>query len=208
MTGQPPIPFGACAHWLSASRAFAPQQKKGDWVAGLGSRNAPSGDLSRWLLYAMRVEEILSLQEYDRRTRTDWPHRIPNAGSADLAERLGDHIYDFSGGTPVQRPGVHGPGNVDTDLDGKMSWYRVTSTTSAAGPFHCLTICSPSVTRAEGTRAQPMPAILIKAICGLAARAGAYTRSAVRLARFHCRLGRSFVTRRLYHSPAGRSKRR
>ena len=119
MTGQPPIPFGACAHWLSASRAFAPQQKKGDWVAGLGSRNAPSGDLSRWLLYAMRVEEILSLQEYDRRARTDWPHRIPNAGSADLAERLGDHIYDFSGGTPVQRPGVHGPANVDTDLDGK-----------------------------------------------------------------------------------------
>jgi hypothetical protein len=49
----------------------------------------------------------------------DWPHRIPDARSADLSERLGDCIYDFSSGTPVQRPGVHGPENVATDLKGK-----------------------------------------------------------------------------------------
>jgi hypothetical protein len=93
--------------------------RKGDWIAGLGSRNAHSGDLSGRLVYAMRVEEVVSLQEYDARASTDWPHRIPNVGSADLSERLGDCIYDFSSGRPAQRPGVHGPGNVDTDLGGK-----------------------------------------------------------------------------------------
>jgi hypothetical protein len=61
----------------------------------------------------------MSLEEYDSRASTDWPHRIPNAGSADLSDRLGDCIYDFASGAPVQRPGVHGPGNVDTDLGGK-----------------------------------------------------------------------------------------
>jgi hypothetical protein len=39
--------------------------------------------------------------------------------SADLSERLGDCIYDYSGGAPFLRPGVHGPENVDTDLGGK-----------------------------------------------------------------------------------------
>jgi hypothetical protein len=67
----------------------------------------------------MRVEEVMSLEEYDTRASADWPHRIPNAGSADLSERLGDCIYDFSSGAPVQRSGVHGPGNIGTDLDGK-----------------------------------------------------------------------------------------
>jgi hypothetical protein len=51
--------------------------RKGDWVAGLGSRNAHSGDLSGRLVYAIRVA---------------WPHRIPNPGSADLSDRLGDCI--------------------------------------------------------------------------------------------------------------------
>src|SRR5262249_14714341 len=34
-------------------------------------------------------------------------------------ERLGDCIYDFSSGLPVQRPGVHGPENISTDLSGR-----------------------------------------------------------------------------------------
>jgi hypothetical protein len=94
--------------------------KEGDWVAGLGSKKAPSGDLSKHLVYAMLVEEVMSLQEYDRRAPTSWPHRIPNVQSPDLAERLGDCIYDFSKGKPSQpRPGVHGRQNVATDLSGE-----------------------------------------------------------------------------------------
>ena len=43
--------------------------KKDDWIAGLGSKNSPSGDLSGRLVYAMRVEEVLTLREYDAHAR-------------------------------------------------------------------------------------------------------------------------------------------
>jgi len=49
----------------------------------------------------------------------NWPHRVPNIRSADLSERLGDCIYDYSNGKAIQRPSVHGPGNVTTDLGGQ-----------------------------------------------------------------------------------------
>jgi hypothetical protein len=88
----------------------------GDWVAALGSKNAPSGDLSQRLVYAMRVEEVFSLEAYDKQAIARWPHRLPKSGSADLSERLGDCIYDFSNGAPLQRAGVHGPENVEIDL--------------------------------------------------------------------------------------------
>jgi hypothetical protein len=93
--------------------------KKNDWVAGLGSRNSPSGDLSRHLVYAMRVEEVLTLKEYDQQAPTRWPQRIPNVMSADLWDRLGDCIYDYSKGSPLQRPSVHGVDNVETDIGGQ-----------------------------------------------------------------------------------------
>ncbi len=117
--GAAPNPFRGMCSLAICKPGIRGTARKGDWVAGLGSRNAHSGDLSGRLVYAMRVEEVMSLGEYDARAPTDWPHRIPNAGSADLSDRLGDCIYDFSSGAPVQRPGVHGPGNVDTDLGGK-----------------------------------------------------------------------------------------
>jgi Nucleotide modification associated domain 2 len=117
--GAAPNPFRGMCSLAICKPGIRRIARKGDWVAGLGSRNAPSGDLSGRLVYAMRVEEVMSLEEYDARAPTDWPHRIPKAGSADLSERLGDCIYHFSGAAPVQRPGVHGPGNIDTDLGGK-----------------------------------------------------------------------------------------
>ena len=67
----------------------------------------------------MRVEEVLSLRDYDHYAASRWPHRIPNPQSADLAERLGDCIYDYSSGKPVQREGVHGRDNQSTDLGGE-----------------------------------------------------------------------------------------
>jgi hypothetical protein len=117
--GAAPNPFRGMCSLAICKPGIRRTAKKGEWVAGLGSKTAPSGDLSQRLVYAMLVDEVLSLEDYDKRAPTDWPHRIPNAGSADLSERLGDCIYDFSNGTPVQRPGVHGPINFDTDLGGK-----------------------------------------------------------------------------------------
>jgi hypothetical protein len=117
--GAAPNPFRGMCSLAICKPGIRRTAKKGDWVAGLGAKNAPSGDLSRRLVYAMHVEKVVSMEDYDSRALADWPHRIPNAGSANMTERLGDCIYDFSNGTPVPRPGVHGPQNIDTDLSGK-----------------------------------------------------------------------------------------
>src|SRR6266571_2233757 len=117
--GAAPNPFRGMCTLAICKPGIRRVAKKGDWVAGLGSKNATSGDLSGRLVYAMHVEEVLTLKDYDKKAQARWPHRIPNVQSADLSERLGDCIYDFSSGSPVQRHGVHGPGNVATDLSGE-----------------------------------------------------------------------------------------
>jgi hypothetical protein len=118
--GAAPNPFGGLCTLAICKPGIRRVAKEGDWIAGLGSRKAPSGDLSNRLVYAMRIEEVLTLQEYDRQALTRWPQRIPNVHSTELWERLGDCIYDFSNGKPLQpRPSVHGPLNVKTDLSGE-----------------------------------------------------------------------------------------
>jgi hypothetical protein len=118
--GAAPNPFRGMCSLAICKPGIRRTAQKGDWVAGLGSRNTQhSGDLSGRLVYAMRVDEVVPLADYDRRAPADWPHRIPNVGSADLSERLGDCIYDYSSGRPVQRPGVHVPENRETDLSGE-----------------------------------------------------------------------------------------
>lgn len=117
--GAAPNPFRGLCTLAICKPAIRRVAKIGDWIAGLGSKRTHSGDLSRKLVYAMRVDEILSLEDYDRQASVNWPHRIPNIDSPDLSERLGDCIYDFSTRTPVQRPSVHGPANVETDLSGQ-----------------------------------------------------------------------------------------
>ena len=126
MTGQRLIPFTVCAHWLFVSRRFVVNTKRrlGSWS---GSTNAHSGDLSGKLVYAMLVDDVLPIEEYDRRARADWPHRIPNVDSPDLSERLGDCIYDFSSGVPVQRRGVHGPRMLPLISAARMFSCRVNS---------------------------------------------------------------------------------
>jgi len=119
--GAAPNPFRGICSLAICKPGIRRVAKPEDWVAGLGSKDAPSGDLSGHLVYAMRVEEVLSLREYDRQAPLRWPHRIPNLQSADLSERLGDCIYDYSSGgpKPKQRPGVHGSANESIDLGGE-----------------------------------------------------------------------------------------
>ena len=117
--GAAPNPFRGMCSLAICKPGIRRVAKQGDWVAGLGSKNGHSGDLSRRLVYAMHVDEVLSLEDYDRRAHADWPHRIPDMDSGDLSERLGDCIYDFSRGAPLQRRSVHGPGNAKTDLGGE-----------------------------------------------------------------------------------------
>lgn len=117
--GAAPNPFRGMCSLAICKPGIRRVAEKGDWVAGLGSKDAPSGDLSGHLVYAMRVDAVLTLKEYDEQAPTEWPHRIPDVDSLDLSERLGDCIYDYSSGVPKQRRSVHGPSNVETDLSGK-----------------------------------------------------------------------------------------
>ena len=118
--GAAPNPFNGMCSLAICKPRIRSVARIGDWVAGVGGANAPSGNLSKKLIYAMRVEEVVTLQAYDARARKEWPHRIPDVTSLDLAARLGDCIYyDFGGTKPRQRLSVHGPGNIDTDVGGK-----------------------------------------------------------------------------------------
>jgi hypothetical protein len=117
--GAAPNPFRGLCTLAICKPGIRSAASKGDWVAGLGSRNAPSGDLSRRLVYAMRVSEVVTMPDYDRLAPSRWPSRIPNIVSNDLSERLGDCLYDFSAASPRQRSGVHDQGNQPTDLRGK-----------------------------------------------------------------------------------------
>jgi hypothetical protein len=143
--GAAPNPFRGMCSLAICKPGIRRAADRGDWIAGLGSRNAPSGDLSGRLVYAMRVEEIVSLEEYDRHARVRWPHRIPNVRSADLSERLGDCIYDFSSGVPVQRPSVHGPANERTDLSGENALisrdFYYFGSRAIRLPDHLLPVC-------------------------------------------------------------------
>ena len=119
-TGSAPNPFrGMCTLAICKPR-IRRVAEPGDWVAGVGSVNVRGRDLSGHLIYAMKVEESISLADYDRRAEQEWPHRIPKYHGPDLSERLGDCIYGFpDGGDVVQREGVHGEENKARDLSGR-----------------------------------------------------------------------------------------
>ena len=117
--GAAPNPFDGMCTLTICKPKIRSSALPGDWIAGVGSKNTYSGNLSGRLVYAMRVSEVVSLADYDRRAPAEWPRRIPDAGSMDLSRRLGDCLYDYSGPQILQRAGVHGPKNARRDVGGK-----------------------------------------------------------------------------------------
>ena len=124
--GAAPNPFHGMCSLAICKPTIRRVAQPGDWIAGLGSRHAPSGDLSSRLVCAMVVQEAISLAQYDRRAPQEWPQRIPNLMSRDLADRLGDCIYNYGAGDPPeQRAGVHSAANRKADIGGMnvlLSW--------------------------------------------------------------------------------------
>ena len=86
--GAAPNPFNGLCTLAICKPRIRSAANVGDWVAGLGSKDAPSGDLSGKLVYAMKVKEKITLEQYDARCRTEWPSRIPETTSANLQDRL------------------------------------------------------------------------------------------------------------------------
>ena len=96
----------------------------GDWVIGTGSKNAKCNDgkihdLSQKIVYAMKVESIKSLQDYDPYCQTSLPDKIPDWSSTDWKRLVGDCIYDYSkSAVPTIRGKIHNESNRPTDLRG------------------------------------------------------------------------------------------
>jgi Nucleotide modification associated domain 2 len=119
--GAAPNPFHGMCTLTICKPGIRRAAVAGDWIAGLGAKLSPSGDLSGRLVYAMCVEEVVTLEKYDELAPKRWPHRIPKISSPNLWDRLGDCIYDYSSGKARLRASVHSPRNRKTDLSGKTA---------------------------------------------------------------------------------------
>jgi len=117
--GAAPNPYGGVCTLAICKPRIRSTAKKGDWVVGTGSINAPTGDLSNKVVYAMRITEIKTMQEYFEWAKNKCHEKIPDLINAKLELKLGDAIYDFSSGQPVQLPSVHNESNIESDLSGK-----------------------------------------------------------------------------------------
>lgn len=117
--GAAPNPFyGMCSLTICKPRIRSVAQI-GDWIAGFGSQGTQYAEK---LIYAMKVNEVVTLEKYDDLALFRWPHRIPKANSPFLVERLGDCIYDYSKGpSPILRFSVHSKDEIDNDLSGKSA---------------------------------------------------------------------------------------
>jgi hypothetical protein len=98
--GSAPNPFNGMCSLAICKPDIRREAVRGDWVAGLGSKKAPSGDLSGRLVYAMKVDEVVSLQDYDRFAPKRWPHRIPDIA----ASATGGSEMEIRGGKELSLP--------------------------------------------------------------------------------------------------------
>ena len=117
--GAAPNPFfGACT--LAICKPVIRRVANiGDWVVGVGSKNVSGIDYSGKIVYAMKVTQKMTLEEYDSYCLKLLPNKIPNINHEDYKRQVGDCIYRYKEGEIIQLSGVHNEHNVDTDLNGK-----------------------------------------------------------------------------------------
>jgi len=118
--GAAPNPFhGVCTLAICKPKIRSVAQID-DWVVGLGSKNVAGIDYSGKVVYAMKVTDKMTLEEYDLHCKQQLPEKIPDIHHPEYTRRVGDCIYDFTKtGNNRLRPSVHNQYNIDTDLGGK-----------------------------------------------------------------------------------------
>lgn len=119
--GAAPNPFWGICTLAICKPAIRRVAQVGDWVVGTGSVNSPIGDIGKTLVYAMRISQKMTLQEYDAYAQKYCPNKIPKWFDRDIYQRLGDAIYDYSSNPPILRPSVHTENNRKRDLSGKYA---------------------------------------------------------------------------------------
>ena len=122
--GAAPNPFWGTCTLTICKPAIRRNAKIGDWVVGTGSKNSKCNDgnvynLLDSVVYAMKISDIKSLEDYDKYCMVSLKEKIPNWRTTDWRLRMGDCIYDYSNKPlPLLRKGVHNEGNRDIDLSG------------------------------------------------------------------------------------------
>ena len=119
-TGFAPNPFWGYCTLANCKPVIRRTAKVGDWIVGL----SPKSDGNR-LIYAMKVEEIVSFDEYYRDNR--FVAKIPYCSTGKVVHKCGDNIYKpLPNGGYQQLQSMHSKGtckdratNKKRDLGGK-----------------------------------------------------------------------------------------
>ncbi|HOZ14035.1 MAG TPA: hypothetical protein PK784_04555 [Tenuifilaceae bacterium] len=125
--GAAPNPFWGLCTLTICKPAIRRSADIGDWVVGTGSKNSKCNDgeyydLSDCVVFAMKISDKKTLQEYDSFCKTSLKKKIPNWKTTDWRHRMGDCIYDYSNGlNPKLRKSVHKEENRNRDLCGLNS---------------------------------------------------------------------------------------
>ncbi len=93
--GAAPNPYWGICSLTICKPVIRRVAKVGDWVVGIGSKNSPIGDISSYVVYAMKITDVMSLQQYDNFCKKNYPNKIPNWASDKFELRVGDCIYDY-----------------------------------------------------------------------------------------------------------------
>jgi hypothetical protein len=120
-SGSAPNPFWGTCTLVICKPGIRRKAVRGDWIVGTGSRNSPVGDLSKRVIYAMRVDRKLTMAKYDEWVATRCRGKLPDVHNPDLRRTKGDAVYDFSTTPPAVRPSVHTTGDREHDLSGQFA---------------------------------------------------------------------------------------
>lgn len=118
--GAAPNPFWDTCTLAICKPTIRRVSEVGDWVAGVGSKNVNGVDYSEKLVYAMRIDEKLTFEEYNERCMNDADLRkkIPDINHSVYERRVGDCLYDFTVDPDgAMRLGVHDESNRETDME-------------------------------------------------------------------------------------------
>lgn len=118
--GAAPNPFWGICTLAICKPVIRRVANVGDWIAGVGSTNVRGVSYQNKLVYAMKVSEKLTMEEYDIHCRKYLPNKIPDIHSSDYRKNVGDSIYDYSSGESKLLASVHNLANKEHDLNGKF----------------------------------------------------------------------------------------
>lgn len=122
--GAAPNPFWDVCTLTICKPVIRRKANIGDWIIGTGSKHTKLADGSKHdfsdsIVFAMKITDKKTLQEYDEYCKNELKNKIPNWKTTDWRLRVGDCIYEYSNDNePSIRKGVHNEGNRKRDLSG------------------------------------------------------------------------------------------